>query len=70
VRAQAGIDVGQQAQVMRRVQALTFGQQACLGQHFLDELMPLLVQLDLAGVFSSMLKWPSWVTTPSSSSMC
>ena len=50
VRAQAGVDVGQQAQVVRRVQALALGQQAGLGQHVLDELVAGLVQFDLTAL--------------------
>ncbi|MNO57541.1 hypothetical protein D3C76_480810 [compost metagenome] len=50
VRAQAGVDVGQQAQVMRRVQALALGQQAGLGEHLFDELVTGFVQLDLTAL--------------------
>ncbi len=49
VRTQTGIDVGQQAQVMRRVEALAFGQQADFGEHFFDELVTGFVQFDLTG---------------------
>ncbi len=50
VRTQAGVDVGQQPQVVRRIEGFAFGEQAGLGQHFLDELVALLVELDLAGL--------------------
>ena len=51
VGAQTGIDVGQQAQVVRRVEALALGQQAGLGQHLLDELVTGFVELHLTALF-------------------
>ena len=48
VRAQARVNVGQQAQVMRRVQAFAFGQQADFGEHLFYELVTGFVQLNLA----------------------
>lgn len=50
VRAQRCVDVGQQAQVVRRVEALAFAEQAVLAQQVLDELVALLVEFDLAGL--------------------
>ncbi|RMV05524.1 hypothetical protein ALP17_05450 [Pseudomonas savastanoi] len=49
VRTQTGINVSQQAQVVRRVQALAFSQQADFSEHFLDELVTGFVQLNLTG---------------------
>ncbi|KAF1057264.1 MAG: hypothetical protein GAK45_02501 [Pseudomonas citronellolis] len=50
VRTQARVDMGEQAQVVGRVEALAFGQQAGLGEHLLDELVTGLVELDLAAL--------------------
>lgn len=50
VRAQRCVNVGQQAQVVRRVEALAFAEQAVLAQQVLDELVALLVEFDLAGL--------------------
>ena len=51
VGAQCSVHVGQQAQVVRRVQAFAFGEQADLGQHVFNELVTGFVQLNLAGLF-------------------
>ncbi len=51
VRTQTGIDVSQQAQVMRRIKALALSQQADFGEHLFDELVTGFVQLDLTGFF-------------------
>ncbi|MNQ64328.1 hypothetical protein D3C85_787460 [compost metagenome] len=50
VRAQTGVDVSQQAQVVRRVQALAFSQQADAGQRFFDVLVTGFVEFDLTGL--------------------
>ncbi|MCY1505062.1 hypothetical protein D9M68_392570 [compost metagenome] len=50
VRAQRRVDMGQQAEVVRGIEALAFREQTILGQQFLDELVALLVQFDLAGL--------------------
>ena len=50
MRAQRCVNVGQQAQVVRRVEALAFAEQAVLAQQVLDELVALLVEFDLAGL--------------------
>ncbi|MNJ12528.1 hypothetical protein D3C77_67210 [compost metagenome] len=55
VRAQAGVNVGQQAQVVRRVEALAFGQQADLGKHLFDELVTGFVELDLAALLVDLV---------------
>ncbi|MNG91398.1 hypothetical protein D3C79_503070 [compost metagenome] len=48
VCTKTGVDVCQQAQVVRGVQALALSQQARLGQHLFDELVTGFVQLHLA----------------------
>ena len=50
VGTQPGVHVCQQAEIVRRVEALAFGQQAGCGEQLFDVLMALLVQFDLTGL--------------------
>ena len=47
VRTQAGVNVSQQTEVVRGIEAFTFGQQTGSGEHLLDVLVAGLVEFDL-----------------------